>query len=332
VCLVWGNCASPPWPTMRVTRIDLLVELPWETIIDVSERRNQTIPHGIYLRHSESEPRVSEDGSVSWRDEVDVKFEAPAWVLKLMGTEKVRTVGTCTVDRGKRVRTARRRNIDFASRIEMLEEATISADVDHPEYTRVVMESTVTCSVFGIASAVEKIVAHFYEKCYPADSAGYVVDKQSFVDASQREGCAALTQIEARGRVGQGMVLPEGFVVRYDLITLPSAESADPVDGLHEAVDAVHIVGGAGAGVGAEGPDDDAPMTVAELAALMLSEGSVATPATVVATEGMEGRPLGELVDYEMVGECDMDDVDELTAMLHESLTLAGAKLPELAA
>ena len=150
------------------TKIEIAVDLPWELIIDCTERRNQTIPHGIYLRHSESEPAIAEDGTVSWRDEVDVKFEAPGWILSLMGTEKVRTVGTCTIDRKRRVRTAERHNIDFADRIQMLEKARIEADPSDPaNKTLIVMESLVKCSVFGIATAVEKIVAHFYAKCYP---------------------------------------------------------------------------------------------------------------------------------------------------------------------
>ena len=42
----------------------------------------------------------------------------------------------------------------------------------------------------------------------------------------------------------------------------------------------------------------------------------------------MEARPLQDLLDMEMVAECEPEDAEELSASLGESMRDAGARLP----
>ena len=42
----------------------------------------------------------------------------------------------------------------------------------------------------------------------------------------------------------------------------------------------------------------------------------------------MQARPLQDLLDMEMVAECELEDVEELSASLGESMRDAGARLP----
>ena len=66
-------------------------------------------------------------------------------------------------------------------------------------------------------------------------------------------------------------------------------------------------------------------LTVQELAALVVSKELTAE--AEVAAAGMSARPLADLVDMEMVEECDEDDMEELVGSLAESMRNAGARL-----
>ena len=81
-----------------------------------------------------------------------------------------------------------------------------------------------------------------------------------------------------------------------------------------EAVDAVTVSGREG------------ELTVRELASLVISRAVNAD--AMVAAAGMSATPLAELVDMEMVDECDEDDTEELAGSLVESMRDAGAHLP----
>lgn len=81
-----------------------------------------------------------------------------------------------------------------------------------------------------------------------------------------------------------------------------------------EAVDAVTV------------SERDGQLTVLELAALIV-RGDI-TGEAELATNGMSATPLEDLVDMEMVEECDEDDTEELAASLAESMRGAGARLP----
>ena len=94
-----------------------------------------------------------------------------------------------------------------------------------------------------------------------------------------------------------------------------------------------------------------APLTVAALAALVVG-GEVKADAMIsagtphpwpdrfrspwhlahcggfVCVGGMEARPLQDLLDMEMVAECEPEDAEELSASLGESMRDAGARLP----
>ena len=52
------------------------------------------------------------------------------------------------------------------------------------------------------------------------------------------------------------------------------------------------------------------------------------TTALSVCAGGMQARPLQDLLDMEMVAECEPEDAEELSASLGESMRDAGARLP----
>ena len=99
------------------------------------------------------------------------------------------------LDRDKRVRTAERRNIDFADRITLVESAPIAAITDSS--TRYEMTATVDCNVWGVAYAVEKLVSIFYAGLYDEDKYYQKTDPhyQAVQDAG---GAVKLTRAEAR--------------------------------------------------------------------------------------------------------------------------------------
>ena len=66
-------------------------------------------------------------------------------------------------------------------------------------------------------------------------------------------------------------------------------------------------------------------LTVQELAALVVSRELTAE--AEVAAAGMSARPLAELIDMEMVEECDEDDMEELVGSLAESMRSSGAHI-----
>ena len=205
----------------------LVVERPWDALMDVTDRRNATIPWGNYLRHAEVDPELRADGTVAWTDEVDMKVDFPGWLLNLMGTDKIRTTGTCVLDRDKRVRTAERRNIDFADRITLVESARIAAITDSS--TRYEMTATVDCNVWGVAYAVEKLVSIFYAGLYDEDKYYQKTDPhyQAVQDAG---GAVKLTRAEARAYLRAGRALPPGVAVpvRRACALPPSRRRADP--------------------------------------------------------------------------------------------------------
>eukprot|EP01043_Picozoa_sp_COSAG02_P085882 COSAG02_NODE_23449_length_718_cov_1.368336_1_plen_212_part_00 len=81
-----------------------------------------------------------------------------------------------------------------------------------------------------------------------------------------------------------------------------------------KAVDAVTVSGREG------------ELTVLELASLVIAR-ALNADATVTAV-GMSATPLADLIDMEMVDECDEDDTEELAGSLAESMRDAGARLP----
>ena len=186
----------------------MVVPCEWEVLIDATERRNATIPYGIYHRHAELEPVLRPDGAVSWTDEVDVLFSAPSWVLALMGgTEIVRTTGTTVLNRQQRVRTAEHWNMDFSEKLVLHETARMCVGAE-PGTSEITMSAEVMCKIWGLSSAVEPIAAHFYKGSY--DERVYFDKMTSFLEASAAAGCPPLTTVERRAYVAAGKALPAG--------------------------------------------------------------------------------------------------------------------------